>query len=65
MSLEHFYVISLSDDGRVISCELAGVGTLNSAVILPRQILEIALILFYNHERTGFFEHREYRVKSV
>lgn len=43
MSLEHFYVISLSNDGRVISCELAGVGTLNSAVILPRQILEIAL----------------------
>lgn len=43
MSLEHFYVISLAKDGRVISCELAGVGTLNSAVILPRQILEIAL----------------------
>ncbi len=43
MSLEHFYVISLTKDGKVISCELAGVGTLNSAMILPRKIVEIAL----------------------
>ncbi len=42
-SEEHFYLLSLNDKGELISCDLTGVGSLNSALVLPRKIVEIAL----------------------
>lgn len=56
LSEEHLYVISLGDEAEVLGVDLVSVGTVNSAAIVPRNLVEIALkrkaksiMLAHNH----------------
>ena len=55
-SVETLYLISLGENGEVLSCDFISEGTVNAANILPRQIIEPAVrnraagvIIAHNH----------------
>ena len=55
-SVETLYLVSINENGAVTSCELVGEGTVNSASILPRKLLERAVknrarsvVIAHNH----------------
>lgn len=56
LSSEHLYLISFGSRGEVVSADLVGVGTVNSAAVTPRTVVDFALkrkaksiILAHNH----------------
>ncbi len=43
LSEEHLYLISIGDNQAILSVDLISVGTVNSAAVIPRNIIEMAL----------------------
>ena len=43
LSVEHLYLISFSKDGKVLAFDRIGVGSVNSAAIIPRSVIETAI----------------------